>query len=228
MTSSPRGGRSLRRPPSGVSHARPPVRAAGDERRRVRGDAALEPAAPAALSFLARAYTVEVVLYYLLVAWLVLSCGGAGVQAHALAQRMRSARPSRDPAARRALRYASYVGVARSAPCTRGRPPGDGARLGLGGGDHRAASRPVDDALASALYMLYQGRQTFITGITTTIALAVFGTILAFFLALLLAFLPASRCHRPLGQRLRAVLEGAWARTSPSVYSARGRARHAP
>ena len=46
--------------------------------------------------------------------------------------------------------------------------------------------------------MFYQGRQTFITGITTTIALAVFGTILAFFLALLLAFLPYPD-HRSIG-----------------------------
>lgn len=43
--------------------------------------------------------------------------------------------------------------------------------------------------LESAVYMLYNGRQLFVTGVTTTIELALFGTVIAFFLALLLVFL---------------------------------------
>lgn len=138
-----------------------------------------------ALSFLAQAYTVEVVLYYLLVAWLVLA-------AAALAYKLTHWRsydecaPFTRPAARRVLRYASYAVWAVALVLAV-----DRLVMGLASAwmvATTAASRPVDDALASALYMFYQGRQTFITGITTTIALAVFGTILAFFLALLLAF----------------------------------------
>ena len=138
-----------------------------------------------ALSFLAQAYTAEVVLYYLLVAWLVLSAVALVfklIHWRTYAERA----PFTRPAVRRALRYASYVVWAVALVLAV-----DRLAMGLASAwvvATTAASRPVDDALASALYMLYQGRQTFITGITTTIVLAVFGTILAFFLALLLAF----------------------------------------
>ena len=138
-----------------------------------------------ALSFLAQAYTVEVVLYYLLAAWLVLAAAALAYKlTHWRSYAERA--PFTRPAARRVLRYASYaVWVIALLLAI------DRLVMGLASAwavATTAASRPVDDALASALYMLYQGRQTFITGITTTIALAVFGTILAFFLALLLAF----------------------------------------
>lgn len=138
-----------------------------------------------ALSFLAQAYTVEVVLYYLLVAWLVLAAAALAYKlTHWRSYAERA--PFTRPAARRVLRYASYaVWVIALLLAV------DRLVMGLASAwavATTAASRPVDDALASALYMLYQGRQTFITGIATTIALAVFGTILAFFLALLLAF----------------------------------------
>ena len=43
-----------------------------------------------------------------------------------------------------------------------------------------------DDMLTQVLYMFQQGKQTYITGIVTTIELAVFGTVIAFFLAILL------------------------------------------
>ena len=48
-----------------------------------------------------------------------------------------------------------------------------------------AKSMP-DDMLTQVLYMFQQGKQTYITGIVTTIELAVFGTVIAFFLAILL------------------------------------------
>ena len=51
-----------------------------------------------------------------------------------------------------------------------------------------AAEKMPDDMLAQVLYMFQQGRDTYITGIITTIELAVFGTLIAFFLALLLVF----------------------------------------
>lgn len=138
-----------------------------------------------ALSFLARAYTLEVVMYYLLVAWLVLSAVALVFKlTHWRTYAERA--PFVRPAVRRALRYASYVVWLIVAVLAV-----DRLVMGLASAwavATTASSRPVDNALESALYMLYQGRQTFITGITTTIVLAVFGTILAFFLALLLAF----------------------------------------
>lgn len=138
-----------------------------------------------ALSFLAHAYTLEVVMYYLLVAWLVLSAVALVFKfTHWRTYAERA--PFVRPAVRRALRYASYVVWLIVAVLAV-----DRLVMGLASAwavATTASSRPVDNALESALYMLYQGRQTFITGITTTIVLAVFGTILAFFLALLLAF----------------------------------------
>ena len=138
-----------------------------------------------ALSFLAPVFTLEVAMYYLLVAWLVVSgvallyklTHWGGYQQKALFTR---------PAARRVLRYGSYVVWAVVLVLAV-----DRIVMGIASAwavATSASSRPVDDALQSALYMLYQGRQMFITGITTTILLAVFGTIVAFFLALMLAF----------------------------------------
>ena len=138
-----------------------------------------------ALSFLARAYTVEVVMYYVLVAWLAVSAV-ALVCKLARWRDYAECAPFTRPAVRRVLRYASYVVWAITAVLVV-----DRLVMGLASAwavATTAASRPVDDALQSALYMLYRGRQMFITGITTTVALAVFGTIVAFFLALLLAF----------------------------------------
>ena len=49
-----------------------------------------------------------------------------------------------------------------------------------------ASSTMPDDMLTQVLYMFQQGKQTYLTGIATTIELAVFGTVIAFFLAILL------------------------------------------
>ena len=138
-----------------------------------------------ALSFLAHAFTVEVVMYYLLVAWLAVSAV-ALVFKLACWRTYAERAPFTRPAVRRVLRYASCVVWAITAVLVLD-------RLVMGFASAwsvatTASSRPVDDAFQSALYMLYQGRQMFITGITTTIMLAVFGTIVAFFLALMLAF----------------------------------------
>lgn len=138
-----------------------------------------------ALSFLAPVYTLEVVMYYLLVAWLAVSAV-AFVYKLAHWRNYQQTAPFTRPAFRRALRYASYLVWFITAVLAV-----DRIVMGVATAwtvATSASARPVDDALQSALYMLYQGRQMFITGITTTILLAVFGTIVAFFLALMLAF----------------------------------------
>ena len=138
-----------------------------------------------ALSFLAPVFTLEVAMYYLLVAWLVVS-GVALLYKLTHWGGYQQKAPFTRPAARRVLRYGSYVVWAVVLVLAV-----DRIVMGVATAwavATSASSRPVDDALQSALYMLYQGRQMFITGITTTILLAVFGTIVAFFLALMLAF----------------------------------------
>ena len=50
--------------------------------------------------------------------------------------------------------------------------------------------------IPSAFYMLYQGRDIFITGVKTTVELSVFGTLIAFVLSLLLTFLRVQKLDR--------------------------------
>ena len=51
--------------------------------------------------------------------------------------------------------------------------------------------------IESMCYILWNGRQTFITGFVTTVELAVIGTVVAFFLALLLVFCRIQTVDRP-------------------------------
>ena len=69
-----------------------------------------------AMSFLSQAFTVELVMYYLLVAWLVVSAV-ALVTKLAKWRDYTSFSPFARPAVRRALRYASYA-VWRSCSCS--------------------------------------------------------------------------------------------------------------
>ena len=57
--------------------------------------------------------------------------------------------------------------------------------------------RPADDFLQNIIWMFWVSRGTYATGIGTTIALAVFGTVIAFFLALLLVFCRIQAVDRP-------------------------------
>ncbi|PWM30299.1 MAG: amino acid ABC transporter permease [Coriobacteriia bacterium] len=136
-----------------------------------------------AMSFLANAFTVELVMYYLLVAWLVVSAVGLVLKlTHWKTYAQES--PLAKPAAATALRVASYVVWACTAILFV-----DRAVMGFASAWAAAAvatSMP-DDMLTQILYMFQQGKDTYLTGALTTIELAVFGTIIAFFLALLLA-----------------------------------------
>lgn len=63
-------------------------------------------------------------------------------------------------------------------------------------GSVRADANP-QGFLPGAIYMVYQGRGVFLRGILATIELALFGTIIAFFLAVLLVFLRTQQIDRP-------------------------------
>lgn len=137
------------------------------------------------LSFLAGAYTLEVAMYYLLVAWVALSVVALVFKLAAWKTYVRVS-PFTRPAVARALRYGSYVVCAITALLAVD-------RIGCGLASAwavatTAQSRPTS-TLESMLFMLYNSRAIFFSGFKTTVALAVFGTVIAFFLALLLVFL---------------------------------------
>ena len=146
---------------------------------------ALSSSSRPAMSFMANAYMLEVVMYYILVAWLAVS-------AVALAFKLAKWRtyadeaPFTKPAVARALRYASYVIWLIVAVLAVD-------RIGMGVASAwataTAASSMPETTLERMLYILYRGAPTFYEGFKTTILLAVFGTVIAFFLALLLVFL---------------------------------------
>ena len=138
-----------------------------------------------ALSFLAGAYTLEVAMYYLLAAWVALSVVALVFKLAAWKTYVRVS-PFTRPAVARALRYGSYVVCAITALLAVD-------RIGCGLASAwavatTAQSRPTS-TLESMLFMLYNSRAIFFSGFKTTVALAVFGTVIAFFLALLLVFL---------------------------------------
>ena len=135
-----------------------------------------------AMSFLANAFTIELVMYYLLVAWLVVAATGLLFKLTHW-QNYAEAAPFTKPAIARALRIASYVVCAITAVLFV-----DRAVMGFASAwaVAAAAKSMPDDMLTQVLYMFQQGKQTYITGIVTTIELAVFGTVIAFFLAILL------------------------------------------
>lgn len=138
-----------------------------------------------ALSFLAGAYTLEVAMYYLLVAWVALSVVALVFKLAAWKTYVRVS-PFTRPAVARALRYGSYVVCSITALLAVD-------RIGCGLASAwavatTAQSRPTS-TLESMLFMLYNSRAIFFSGFKTTVALAVFGTVIAFFLALLLVFL---------------------------------------
>ena len=135
-----------------------------------------------AMSFLANVFTVELVMYYLLVAWLVVAVVGLLFKLTHWQNYAQTA-PFAKPAVARALRIGSYVVCAITAVLFV-----DRAVMGFASAWAVAATAKSmpDDMLTQVLYMFQQGKQTYITGIVTTIELAVFGTVIAFFLAILL------------------------------------------
>lgn len=138
-----------------------------------------------ALSFMARAYALEVAMYYALVAWLAVATVGLVIKIARWGS-YATVSPFVRPGAARALRYGSYAVCTITAVLAV-----DRVCCGVASAWSvalAATSRPTG-MLESMLYMLYNSRAIFFTGFTTTVALAVFGTGIAFFLSLLLVFL---------------------------------------
>lgn len=125
------------------------------------------------------------VLSLVCLAWLALSAV-ALVAKMVLRDRYRARFPLAKVSLRAPLRYASYLVWICSAALVCLGPVAHFVVLCQGA---IASSTNPTGFLESAVYMLYNGRQIFVTGITTTIELALFGTVIAFFLALLLVFL---------------------------------------
>ncbi|WP_180965931.1 amino acid ABC transporter permease [Enorma phocaeensis] len=158
-------------------------------------------------SFMYYAYPVEVVMYYLLFAWVCVSVA-ALISKAMLRERYAQASPFTRPPVKSALRCTSYLMWAITAVLIV-----DRVVMGLASAWAVATSvqsRP-EDALQSILYMLWHGRDMFITGIMTTIELAVLGTVIAFFLALLLVFCRIQTIDRPDNDLVRFLkVVGAW------------------
>ena len=146
---------------------------------------ALGNSAHSASSFLAASYVVESALYYVLLAWLLVS-------AVALVNKLVKWRdyavcsPFAKPAAKRVERIASYVVWAVVVVFMLD-------RWVMGFCDLASAAVASEtnptDFWSSSIYMLWNTRSVFATGIQNTVLLALFGTIIAFFLSLLLVFL---------------------------------------
>lgn len=146
---------------------------------------ALGNSAHSASSFLTASYVVESVLYYVLLAWLLVS-------AVALVNKLVKWRdyaacsPFAKPAAKHAERIASYVVWAVVVVFMLD-------RWVMGFCDLASAAVASEtnptDFWSSSIYMLWNTRSVFATGIQNTVLLALFGTIIAFFLSLLLVFL---------------------------------------
>ena len=132
------------------------------------------------MSFLAHAFTVELVMYYLLVAWIVLSAVALVFKFTHWKTYAQTA-PFTKPGVVRALRLGSYVIWAMVAILVV-----DRVVLGFASAWVASSTSMPKDMLVQVLYMFQQGKQTYIAGIVTTIELAVFGTVIAFFLAILL------------------------------------------
>ena len=150
-------------------------------------------------SFLAGVYTLEVVMYYVLLAWVVVSLV-ALVNKLVRWRDYAGASPFTKPVAKRAERIASSVVWAISAVLF-----ADRAIMGfcaLVSSSIASDSNPRD-FLSSMVYMAYEGRGVFARGIASTIELAIFGTAIAFFLAILLVFLRIQQIDRPTNDFVR-------------------------
>jgi putative lysine transport system permease protein len=144
-------------------------------------------------SFLAGVYSLEVVMYYALaafVAWALLALVNKLVRWRDYA----TTSPFARPAAKRAERVCSYVVCAITAVLFV-----DRVVMGLGAiiSSSVASDTNPQGFLEGAIYMVYQGRAIFAHGILTTVELAVFGTLISFVLALLLVFLRTQHVDKP-------------------------------
>ena len=139
------------------------------------------------LSFLNYARALELVLYYVLVAWLAASALAlVSKLTHWKGDAYVRTSPFARPAARRAERYLSYVMWAVVLVFVADRVV-MGCIYTVQWG--MAQTTNPSDFLGSTVYMLHNMGSTFVQGIVNTVIIALVGTIVAFFLALVLVFL---------------------------------------
>ena len=138
-----------------------------------------------AMSFLAPYYGLEVALYWVLVAWVAVSVL-ALLTKILYKDDYRARSPFASEKAKPIERYLSYVVWAIVVVFFL-----DRAVMGFANTVSVAISsnsKPQGDDLAAVIFIVYECSGIFEAGILTTIELAVFGTVIAFFLALLLVF----------------------------------------
>lgn len=140
---------------------------------------------PSELSFLAAVPGASVALQAVCVAWLVLSAV-ALVYKLAHWKTYADAAPFVNPQAKRALRIGSYAIWAIALLFTADRVACGLVATAL---SVTSMTKNPTDPVASAFYMAYNSRGIYLHGIEVTIELALFGTLIAFVLALLLVFL---------------------------------------
>ncbi len=153
---------------------------------------ALEAAPARSMSFLAQAPALAWILAAIMIAWIAVSLA-IGVYKVGHWKSYSKTSPFVQPGARRIQRIGSYIvwlAVALVAF----------DRLVLGGIDLVLVSISLPGvpvgAIPAAIYMVSRSSGIYLSGIRNTILLAVFGTILAFFLALLLVFLRIQKIDR--------------------------------
>lgn len=139
------------------------------------------------MSFLRGAYAVEVAMYWLLVAWLAVSAVALVWKlTHWEGDAYERTSPFARPAARTAERLCSYAVCAVTAALVV-----DRAAMGFLSvvSQSLAQDKNPSDFLGSIVYMLDKSYGIIGRGVLTTVGLSVFGTLIAFVLAILLVFL---------------------------------------
>lgn len=139
------------------------------------------------MSFMRSAYAVEVAMYWFLMAWLAISAVALVWKlTHWKGNAYQETSPFTKPAAKIALRYGSYAVCAITAALFV-----DRAVMGFLSvvSQSLAQDKNPSDFLSSIVYMLDKSYGIIGQGILTTVGLSVFGTLIAFVLAILLVFL---------------------------------------
>ena len=150
-------------------------------------------------SFLSQAYAVEVCMYYFLVAWLVVS-GVALVWKLTHWKNYQATSPFTKPAVRRVVRVVSYLVVLVTIVLFV-----DRAVMGLVNIIDVALAKDKNpsDFMGSIVYMLDKSADIIAQGALITVELSVFGTLIAFFLAILLVFLRIQKIDRSDNDAIR-------------------------
>ena len=146
------------------------------------------------MSFMRGAYAVEVAMYWFLMAWLAISAVALVWKlTHWKGNAYQETSPFTKPAAKTALRYGSYAVCVITAALFV-----DRAVMGFLSvvSQSLAQDKNPSDFLSSIVYMLDKSYGIIGQGILTTVGLSVFGTLIAFVLAILLVFLRIQQIDR--------------------------------